>query len=166
MGFDHNIIIPQIAQNTLPRLKPSFSKMWKCLPNTKNSYSLIFWRPLSLQNTSLDAKFRVHNFGFWLINQRLNLPGSTISLNWGKCPRYTKICIIQLTVSLQALVGPYLMQNFDLKTLDYLLCTTIQDLRDYAHHFQLLQYTKYINSLTLSLPKVLTLEKHIVGYKS
>ena len=30
VGFDHNAIIPQIVQNTLPRLKPSFSKMWKC----------------------------------------------------------------------------------------------------------------------------------------
>ena len=140
--------------------------MWKCLPNTKNSYSLTFWWPLSLQDTSLAAKFRVHNFGFLLINQRLNLPSSIVCLNWGKCPRYTKICIIQLTVSLQALVEPYSMQSFELETLGYLLCTTIQDLRDYAHYFRLLQYTKYINSLTLSLPKVLTLEKHIVGYKS
>ena len=27
---DHNAIKPHIAENTLPRLKPSFSKMWKC----------------------------------------------------------------------------------------------------------------------------------------
>ena len=30
VSFDHNAITPQIAENTLPRLKPSFSKMWKC----------------------------------------------------------------------------------------------------------------------------------------
>ena len=30
VSFDHNAIIPQIAENTLPRLKPSFPKMWKC----------------------------------------------------------------------------------------------------------------------------------------
>ena len=32
MNFDHNSITPQIAENTLPRLKPSFSKLWKCPP--------------------------------------------------------------------------------------------------------------------------------------
>ena len=30
VSFDHNAITPQIAENTLPRLKSSFSKMWKC----------------------------------------------------------------------------------------------------------------------------------------
>ena len=30
VSFHHNAITPQIAENTLPRLKPSFSKMWKC----------------------------------------------------------------------------------------------------------------------------------------
>ena len=30
VSFHRNAIIPQIAENTLPRLKPSFSKMWKC----------------------------------------------------------------------------------------------------------------------------------------
>ena len=30
VSFDHNAITPQIAENTLPRLKPSFSKMQKC----------------------------------------------------------------------------------------------------------------------------------------
>ena len=84
-------------------------------------------------------------------------------LKLGQMP---KIHQNQLTVSLQALVEPYSMQSFELKTLGYLLCTTIQDLRDYAYYFRLLQYTKYINSLTLSLPKVLTLEKYLVGYKS
>ena len=28
--FDRMAITPQIAENTLPRLKPSFSKIWKC----------------------------------------------------------------------------------------------------------------------------------------
>ena len=30
VSFGHNAITPQIAENTLPRLKLSFSKMWKC----------------------------------------------------------------------------------------------------------------------------------------
>ena len=30
LSIDRNAITPQIAENTLPRLKPSFSKMWKC----------------------------------------------------------------------------------------------------------------------------------------
>ena len=30
VSFDHNAITPEIAENSLPRLKPSFSKMWKC----------------------------------------------------------------------------------------------------------------------------------------
>ena len=28
--FDHNAITSQIEKNALPRLKPSFSKLWKC----------------------------------------------------------------------------------------------------------------------------------------
>ena len=31
---------PQIAENSLPRLVPSFYKMWKCFQYTQNSYSL------------------------------------------------------------------------------------------------------------------------------
>ena len=53
----------QIAENTLPRLAPRFSKMRKC-PNTQKSYSLTLWWPLGLHNTSLDAKFSVQNFSF------------------------------------------------------------------------------------------------------
>ena len=30
LSFDYNAITPQIAENTLPRLKPSSSKVWKC----------------------------------------------------------------------------------------------------------------------------------------
>ena len=30
VSFDHNAKTPQIAENTLPRFKPSFSEMWKC----------------------------------------------------------------------------------------------------------------------------------------
>ena len=30
VSFDHNAITYHIAENALPRLKPSFSKMWKC----------------------------------------------------------------------------------------------------------------------------------------
>ena len=29
VSFDHNPITPETAENTLPGLKPSFSKMWK-----------------------------------------------------------------------------------------------------------------------------------------
>ena len=50
------------------------------------------------------------------------------------------------------------MQHFDLRTLSYLLCTTIHDLRDNAHYSQLLQCTKYINSLTLTVLIVLSFE--------
>ena len=58
---------PQIVKNILPRLASRFSKMWKC-PNTQNSYSLTLWWPLSLHNTSLDAKFIFQNFSFsWSI---------------------------------------------------------------------------------------------------
>ena len=30
VSFVHNAITPQIAESTLPRLKPSFLKVWKC----------------------------------------------------------------------------------------------------------------------------------------
>ena len=68
VSFDHKAITPQIAGNTLPRFKPSFPKCENA-PNTQNRYNLTLWRPLGLQNTSLDAKFRVQNFSFLLINQ-------------------------------------------------------------------------------------------------
>ena len=80
VSFDHKAITPQIAGNTLPRFKPSFPKCENA-PNTQNRYNLTLWRPLGLQNTSLDAKFRVQNFSFLLINQWLKVPGSTASLN-------------------------------------------------------------------------------------
>ena len=32
-------------------------------------------------------------------NQRVKVLGLTVSLNWGNCPKYTKWCIIQHTVS-------------------------------------------------------------------
>ena len=35
VSFDCKAITPQIAEDTLPRLKPSFSKMWECLPMPK-----------------------------------------------------------------------------------------------------------------------------------
>ena len=56
---------PQIAKNTLPKLAPSFSKIWKyhqCSQCLQNSFSLRLEWPLGLQNTSLDAKFSVKNF--------------------------------------------------------------------------------------------------------
>ena len=38
VSFDHNAVTPQIAQDTLPRLKPSFSKIWKCPQDPKPVY--------------------------------------------------------------------------------------------------------------------------------
>ena len=35
VSFDHNAVTPQIAQDTLPRLKPSFSKISKCPQDPK-----------------------------------------------------------------------------------------------------------------------------------
>ena len=61
VNFDHNAITLQIAENTLRRLKPSFSKCGNS-PNTQNRYSLTFWWSLGLQNISLDTKFKVQNF--------------------------------------------------------------------------------------------------------
>ena len=59
---------PQIAENTLPTLEPSFSEMWKCPQYSQNSNSLKLWWSLGLHNTSLDAKFSVQNFNFcWSI---------------------------------------------------------------------------------------------------
>ena len=55
VSFDHNAITPQIAENTLPKLEPSFSKMWKC-PQYPRQVQLDIWWPLGLQNTSLYAK--------------------------------------------------------------------------------------------------------------
>ena len=86
VGFDHNDTTlthsthsTQIAENTLPRLAFSFSKMWKCLQYLK-------------QLTSLDATFSVQNFSFcWPIIQWVKFLVSKVSLNWGKCPKYTKI---------------------------------------------------------------------------
>ena len=52
---------PQIAENTLPTLAPSFSEMWKCPQYSQNSNSLNLWWSLGLHNTSLDAKFSVQN---------------------------------------------------------------------------------------------------------
>ena len=57
----------QIARNALPKLAPSFSKMWKyhqCSQCLQNSLSLRLEWPLGLQNTSLDANFSVQNFSF------------------------------------------------------------------------------------------------------
>ena len=57
----------QIAKNALPKLAPSFSKMWKyhqCSQCLQNSLSLRLEWPLGLQNTSLDANFSVQNFSF------------------------------------------------------------------------------------------------------
>ena len=53
----------QIPENTLPRLAPRFSKIWKG-PITQKSYSLTLWWPLGFHNTSLDAEFSVQNFSF------------------------------------------------------------------------------------------------------
>ena len=74
MNFDHNAIRLQIAENSLPRRKPSFSKTG---PITQNRYSLTLWWPLGSQNISLGAKIRIQNFCLLLINQWLKLPGST-----------------------------------------------------------------------------------------
>ena len=35
VSFDYKATTPQITENTLLRLKPSFSKMWKCPPIPK-----------------------------------------------------------------------------------------------------------------------------------
>ena len=55
------------------------------------------------------------------------------------------------------------MQHLQLKTLGYVLFTTIHDLRDEAHYSQLFQCDKYINSLTVTLLIVFTFEKQLVG---
>ena len=89
VSFDHNAITPQIAQNTLPRFKPSFYKMWKC-PQYPKQVQIDIVLSLGLQNTLLDAKFRVQNFSFLLINQWLKVPGSTVSLNWDNVPNTPK----------------------------------------------------------------------------
>ena len=54
---------PQVAGNTLPRLAPRFSRMWK-FPQYPKSYSLTLWWRLGLDNTSLNAKSNVQNFSF------------------------------------------------------------------------------------------------------
>ena len=81
-----------------PDLYPVFPKCGNA-PNIQNSYSSTLWWHLGLHNTSLDAKFRVQNFSFLLINLWLKVPGSTISLNLYKYPQYTKK-IYNLTHSL------------------------------------------------------------------
>ena len=55
------------------------------------------------------------------------------------------------------------MQHLQLKTLGYVLFTTIHDLGDEAHYSQLFQCAKYINSLTVTLLIVFTFEKQLVG---
>ena len=85
VGCDHNAITHlathSIFQKILsPDMHTVFMKYGNA-PNTQKSYSLTMWSPLRLYNTSLDAKF---SFSF----------GLTISLNWGKCPKYTKRSII------------------------------------------------------------------------
>ena len=61
-------IVPEIAENTLPRLTVSFSKMLICPQYPRQVYLgiLIAFR---LENTSFDTKFKVANFSFLLINQ-------------------------------------------------------------------------------------------------
>ena len=89
VSFDHNAITPQIAQNTLPRFKPSFSKMLKCpqYPKKGIAWHCVVFR---LAKYLLDAKCRVQNFSFLLINQWRKVPGSTVSLNWGNVPNTPK----------------------------------------------------------------------------
>ena len=108
---------PKLQKLLYPDLNRVFPKCGDA-PNTQNSYSFTLWLPLGLHNTSLDAKFRSQNFSFVLIKQWLKVPGSTVFLNWGKCSKYTKRCITQLTISLYASVAPYLMQDVDLKTFE------------------------------------------------
>ena len=85
--------------------------------------------PLGLQNTSMDTKFRVQNFTILLINQLLKVPGSTASLNWGNAPNTQKVFNSAHSYPL-GLISTDLMEYSDLKTLGYLLCTTIHDLSD------------------------------------
>ena len=67
VSFDRNAITPHIVENTLPRLKPSFSEIWKCSQYSK-LVLLDILVTFRLENTSLDAKFRVQNFSFLLVN--------------------------------------------------------------------------------------------------
>ena len=89
VGFDHNAITPTLQKVLCIELNPVFLKCGNA-PNTQNRYSLTLWWLLGLQNTSLDAKFRVQNFSFLLINQYHKVPGSTVSLNWGNAPNTLK----------------------------------------------------------------------------
>ena len=78
----------QIAENILPRLAHSFSKMWNA-PNIQNSYSL--WCPLGLYNTSLDAKFSVMKTLAFAdkSNHWVKVLSSVVSLSWDKGPKHT-----------------------------------------------------------------------------
>ena len=100
VGFDHNGTIhlatyPILQKILSPDLHSDFPKC-ENVPNTESSYSLILWWRLSLYNTSLDAKFSVENFSFcWSVKSM----SSSVSLHWGKFPKYTEWCAIQPTVS-------------------------------------------------------------------
>ena len=91
---------PQIAENALPRVAPSFCKIRKC-PQHPNSYSLTLRWPLGLNNTSLrtNSVFKTSAFDGKL-HQWVKVLGSTVSINWSKCPKYTKMCIVSVTVRL------------------------------------------------------------------
>ena len=70
VSFDHNATTPQITENTRPRLKPSFSKMWKC-PQYSKQVQLEIMVAFKLLKYFIGskAKFRLQNFTFLLINQ-------------------------------------------------------------------------------------------------
>ena len=66
-GINHLATHPKLQKILSPHLHPDFPKCGNA-PNTQNRYSLTLWWPLSLHNTSLDAKFSVQKFSLcWWI---------------------------------------------------------------------------------------------------
>ena len=103
VGVDHNGITHLATHPKLQKILPhTCTQIFENLemPPIPKTVTAWHWWPLGLHNTSLDTGFSVHNFSFAdQSNQPFQVLSSAVSLNWGKCPKYFKCCVTQLTVS-------------------------------------------------------------------
>ena len=101
VSFDHNVITPQMAKNALSRLKPCFSKMQKC-PQYPKQVHIDIAVALRLAKYLIGCKIQGSKLQLFADKSMTYNAWFNSYFKLGQCPKYTKRCIIQLTVSLQA----------------------------------------------------------------
>ena len=105
VGFDHTGVTHLATHSKLwkilsPNLHPVFQNVemlsipktviaWHC--NGLQAYIILYWmQSLMIKTLAFGDQS----------NQWVKVLRSAVSINWGKCPKYTKWCIIQLKLSL------------------------------------------------------------------